>query len=279
MTKEAKKSILCPRCRRLISSDEPACPYCSLSHPGAWWKRRLFKSPLHQPEDIVRWIIYANAALYILSIFLNPTRIGLSMDPLTFLSPSLESLYLLGATGTIALSQNNWWTLISASFLHGSILHILFNMMALRQLGPFLVQEFGLSRFMIIYTLSGIAGFFISFVGGVPFTIGASACITGLIGAILYYGKSRGGFYGQAIYRQAMGWVVGLVLFGLFVHGINNWAHGGGLLAGLFLAFSFDYLDRRTETAMDRFLGNACLVLTLAVLGWAVLHALFIRIA
>jgi len=271
-----KKSILCPRCRRLISSDEPACPYCGLSNPGAWWKRRIFKGLLNQPEDIIRWLIYANAALYLLSILLNPSRIGLTMNPLMFLSPSGESLFLLGATGTIPLSQHYWWTLVSASFLHGNLLHIVFNMLALRQLGPFLIQEFGFSRFSIIYTLSGIIGFLVSWLGGVPFTLGASACLTGLIGAILYYGKSRGGFFGQVIYRQAMGWVVGLVLFGLVFPGINNWAHGGGLLAGIFLAYLFKYLDRRPEAALDRFLGSACLVLTVVILAWVVFRALLI---
>jgi len=65
--------------------------------------------------------------------------------------------------------------------------------------------EFGVSRMFIIYTASGVIGFWISCLFGVLFTIGASASICGLIGAMLFYGKSRGGVYGQAIYRQVFG--------------------------------------------------------------------------
>jgi rhomboid protease GluP len=144
----------------------------------------------------------------------------------------------------------------------------------LKQLGPFVVHEFGFNRFVIIYIVSGIIGFFLSYLAGIPFTIGASASLTGLIGAIMYFGKVRGGLYGQAIYRQAMSWVFGLVLFGLLVPGINNWAHGGGFVAGILLAFILEYQDRRPESLADRVIGKACLILTALVLIWAVIRAL-----
>jgi rhomboid protease GluP len=113
----------------------------------------------------------------------------------------------------------------------------------------------------------------LSLLAGIPFTIGASASICGLIGAIIYYGKSRGGFYGQAIYKQAMGWIVGLVIFGLLIPGINNWAHGGGVLAGVLLGFLLGYQERRRETMMHRVLGVACIFLTIAALLWASIGA------
>lgn len=276
-----KKSILCPRCRRLISSDEPACPWCGLSRPGAWWKGRFsLKNRFGHPSDAIKVLIYVNAFLYVVSILLKPAQIGFSMNPLTFLSPSDESLFMLGATGTIPIDLfHRWWTLISASFLHGSILHILFNMMALRQLGPFVIQEYGFERFSIIYIVSGIAGFFLSYLAGIRFTIGASASLTGLIGAILYYGKSRGGFYGQAIYKQATGWVIGLAVFGLLIPGINNWAHGGGIAAGLFLGFVLGYEEKTPGNRAYSFISNLCILLTAIVLVWAVIQAFLYRIA
>jgi rhomboid protease GluP len=195
---------------------------------------------------------------------------------MTFLSPSDKSLFLLGATGTIPIAgYGRWWTLVSASFLHGGILHIFFNMAALGQLGPFVLREFGFNRFVIIYIFTGIAGFFISYMAGVPFTIGASASICGLIGAILYYGKSRGGFYGEVIYRQAMGWVVGLVLFGLLLPGINNWAHGGGIVSGILLAFLLGYYEKKGENVFHRILVTGCIFLTVVVLLWAILQAIY----
>lgn len=267
--------MLCPGCRKLISADEPACPYCGLTGPGklGWLTRMRRFSP--EGMDIVKMIISANVVLFVLSLVLNPSETGFTANPLGLLAPSHRSLFALGATGTIPVGYyGRWWTLISASFLHGGILHIFFNMAALSQLGPFVIQIFGPSRFIVLYTLTGIAGFSVSLIAGVPFTIGASACVCGLIGAILYYGKSRGGFYGETVYRQAMGWIVGLVIFGLLLPGINNWAHGGGVLSGVLLGFLMGGEDRHPETARHRLLGWACLLLTVAVLLWAMIGAL-----
>jgi len=278
MSNLEKKSILCPNCRKLISRDEPRCPYCGLSNPGAGWKRGFFSAFIRAPYDIIKIIIYTNVALYIFSILLNPSSIGLSANPLTFLSPSGKSLFLLGATGTLPIDQlHRWWTLVSASYLHGGLLHIFFNMVALYQLGPFILSEYGVNRFFTIYTLTGIAGFFLSYLAGIPFTIGASASICGLIGAALYYGKSRGGFYGDTIFKQVMGWVIGLVLFGFFVPGINNWAHGGGIAGGIALGFLLGYNEKNRENLLQQMLAWGCMLLTVVVLGWSIIQAFYLR--
>jgi len=217
-------------------------------------------------------IIYINIAYYVLSLFLGGFSNAGSFN---FLSPSNQSLFLLGASGTIpVLGAHRFWTLISASFLHGGIMHILFNMMALYQLGPFVLREFGFHRFINLYIITGACGFAASVFFGVPFTIGASAGICGLIGAIIYYGKSRGGSYGEAIYKQAMGWVIGLIFFGLIFPGINNWAHGGGLLSGIALSFLMGYNDNKPESAWSKILAFACILLTAAILVWAAISSL-----
>ncbi len=198
------------------------------------------------------------------------------MNPLTFLSPSDTSLFLLGATGTVPIDKyHRLWTLVSASFLHGGILHIFFNMAALRQLGAVVTREFGVYRMFVIYTVSGIAGFLISYLAGIAFTIGASASVCGLVGALLYYGKSRGGIYGSNLYRQISIWVIFLFVFGFIVPGINNWGHGGGILAGIILGYLLGYLEKKKENLIHKMLAGACGVVTLAVLIWAVGTALY----
>lgn len=218
-------------------------------------------------------ILYCNIAMFVFSIIIDPRPGALSGSPFSFLSPSNNSLLVLGATGTIPLFQlNRWWSLISASYLHGSLLHIVFNMIALHQIGPLLIREYGGSRMFAIYTLSGIGGYLISSVVGVRFTIGASAAVCGLIGAALYYGKSRGGAYGKAVYSQIGGWALGIFLFGFMVPGINNWGHGGGMLAGALFGFLLGYGERSREKIGHKFLSMACMACTGLVLLWSVLN-------
>jgi rhomboid protease GluP len=150
-------------------------------------------------------------------------------------------------------------------------------MMALRQLGPLVLQVYGFSRFLILYTLCGAAGFWISYLAGVSLTIGASASLCGLIGAILYYGKSRGGIYGEAIFKQVIGWVIGLFLFGIMVPGINNWGHGGGIASGILFGSLLGYQEKRRENLVHRMLATGCILLTIIVLGWAIFSTLYYR--
>lgn len=269
-----RNSILCPDCRKLISADEPECPYCGLARPGLHNKAGLIRNIFFGSNPITV-IIYVNIAFFVLALLLNPQAIFSGGGLFNFLAPSGQSLFLLGASGTIpVLEFSRTWTLISASFLHSSMIHIVFNMMALYQLGPFVLREFGLHRFINLYLLSGVAGFAASVLFGVSFTLGASASICGMIGAIIYYGKNRGGYYGEAIYKQAMAWVVGLIILGIFFSGINNWAHAGGVIAGLFLARLSGYNDQKPEDAWTKLLAYAIIIITTIILIWSVFYSI-----
>jgi rhomboid protease GluP len=232
-------------------------------------------SGLRTAQQCITALLVLNIGMYILSILLNPAASNFAMHPFRALSPAQSSLFLLGATGTIPIDQyHRWWTLIAANFLHGSILHILFNMIALRQIVPLIVQVYGVSRMIILYTLTGVIGFGVSYLAGIPLTIGASAALCGLIGATLYYGKSRGGIYGQAIFRQIGGWALSIFLIGFLIPGINNWAHGGGMAAGALLSAWLGYEEKRPQQLFHRLLANACILVNLLVLAWAVLSSL-----
>jgi len=271
-----RSSILCPNCRKLISKDEPRCPHCGLKHPASPLKYNFWTRGLKDPFKIIRWIIYLNAGMYVISLLLNPMIPRFSYNPLMFLSPENRSLLLLGATGTIPIGElNRWWTVISANYLHGSILHIFFNMFAFNQIAPLVVREYGVNRMIILYTLGGAAGFVVSYFAGVSFTIGASAALCSLIGASLYFGRSLGGNYGMAIYRQLGAWTLGIFIFGLLFPGINNWGHGGGLIAGAGMGYLMGYSERRRETVAHKLLAAACAFATALVLVWAVVSTLY----
>jgi rhomboid protease GluP len=128
-----------------------------------------------------------------------------------------------------------------------------------------------------IYTLGGVIGYVVSYLAGVPFTIGASAAVCSLIGALLYYGKSRGGAYGSSVYREVSGWVISLFVFGLLFPGINNWGHGGGIIGGIIFGALLGYNERRRENHFDQALALLCGLATVGVLGWALLGAFIYR--
>ena len=276
MKETQRHSLLCPNCRRLISSDDHVCPYCGLKNPTSPWKKLLGKS-LSDSGQLLKILIGVNVVMYILSLLLSARSTNFSFNPFFFLSPDNRSLLLLGASGYIPIDRlHRWWSLISANYLHGSIMHIFFNMIALWQLGPLVLQEYGNSRMFIIYTISGVFGFFVSYLAGVTFTIGASAAVCGLIGAALYFGKSRGGIYGQTIYRQIGGWAIGIFLFGFLVPAINNWAHGGGMLAGAVSGFLLGYQEKSREKQIHKIVALCCVIITALVLLWAIFSSLYL---
>lgn len=262
-----QRAILCPRCRQLVGSEESVCSWCGTSRSAAWWHLINWTQGGGDGDLLVKAIITLNVLFFAISL-MTGTGGG-------FLSPGQTSLLLLGATGTVPIDYyGRVWTLLSANYLHSGILHIIFNLMALRQIAPLVASEYGPSRLLIIYTLGGIFGFVVSYFAGVSFTIGASAAVCSLIGAMLYYGKSRGGAYGNTVYREVGGWIFSLFLFGMIFPGINNWGHGGGVVGGVLIGLIVGYSDNRPESWIHKVLALLCAVATVGVLGWAVFGAM-----
>lgn len=260
-----KRAVLCHRCRQIIGSEETRCSWCGASRANPVWALLAGGG-----DWISTSILTINVLFFGLSLLLS-----VKVDQVHgLLTPGQNSLLLLGASGTFPIDMyGRYWTLVSANYLHGGILHLLFNLMAFRQLAPWVVQEYGNSRMLSIYTLGGVAGYGVSYLAGVPFTVGASAALCSLIGALLFYGKSRGGSYGGMVYREIGGWAISIFAFGLLVPGINNWAHGGGALAGVLLGALFGYNEKRAQGTFDHLLALLCALLTIAVLGWALIGA------
>ncbi len=268
--------MLCPTCRKLIGTDETKCPYCGTTRPGSWLHQNPLARLFDDPTRLIKAIISLNVAMFALTIVMSFQGLNVSMNPLTFLSPDSRSLLVFGATGKVPIdNMNRWWSLLSANYLHGGILHILFNMVAFRQISVLIAREYGIYRMFIIYTLGGILGFWISYLAGTAFTIGSSAAICSLIGAALYYGKTRGGAYGQAVYRQIGGWALMIFLFGFTIPGIDNWGHGGGIAAGILLGLLLAYQEKKKEAPWHKRVALMCAVCTLVVLGWAVTSSFY----
>jgi rhomboid protease GluP len=253
LKRQTSGSVVCPSCGRLVGVQQEQCPHCGRSYPGLWGYSRFFQS-LGADFGFVPLIIGACIVLYVLTLAVNPSGIGMK-GVLSMLAPNLESLFLFGASGAIPVFvYDRWWTVLSASWLHGGLLHILFNMLWVRQLAPATSRIYGAGRMVIIYLVAGAAGFLLSsfvgaylgflpsFLSGAKITIGASAAIFGLLGALVLYGR-RGG--SAALGQQAWMWAIFLGVFGFIMPGVDNFAHLGGFLGGYGVAHWLD--PRRPE--------------------------------
>jgi len=254
-------AILCPGCHKLISSDEPRCPYCGQLRPGMWgmtsWVRRIGLQ-----ADFPQVITVAFVGLYLLGLLLDPSAIFQSGNPLSLLSPSLESSFHTGATGAVPVFQyGRWWTIITAIYLHGGLLHIFFNTMWVRQLGPVVGQIYGPFRLFSIFTIAGAMGFVFSVLRGSPFTLGASGSIFGLLAAVIVYGRQTGQ---TMVSRKFLQWAVLLFIMGLLPgFNIDNWAHGGGFVGGYLVSYLFSPGRGSREGVGTYALTVACVLVTI----------------
>lgn len=270
-------AILCPSCRKLISSDEKRCIHCGQLRPGMWGLTSLLRQAGLGQVDFPHLITVACAALYVLAIALDPGE-AMSMRGgfMNILSPSGEASYTLGMTGMVpVLAEGRWWTVFTAIYLHGSLLHIFFNVMWVRQLGPLVEDLFGPFRLFVIYTVAGVFGFVLSALmnavggifslmgfslfGGAGYTLGASGAIFGLLAAAIVYGRRMGS---SMFTRQYWQWAIMLFVFGLIFPGVDNWAHLGGFVGGYLTAFVFSRRFVPPEGMAVYVTAGICLVLT-----------------
>jgi membrane associated rhomboid family serine protease len=157
--------------------------------------------------------------------------------------------------GAAIAIEGDWYRLISSMFLHGSIIHLAFNMLALYWLGTVVEEALGAWRFALIYFVSGIAGSAGALLLSTPFqtTVGASGAIYGILGALLVLEYlSTGSFAGQA-----MGLIVINLLITVSVPNISLGGHLGGLVGGIAATFALMHFRH----SRNRALGPALVVL------------------
>jgi len=263
-------SMLCPNCKRLISVNADECIHCGYKQPAMWGFAPVLKNIFGQ-FDLVKGIIAFCAAMFILSLLLDPRKISLSVSFFNFLSPGVESLFKLGASGALAIRMGRWWTLITAIFLHGSIIHIAMNMLWVRQLWTPVEEFFGVSRAIIIFIFAGFLGFVFSTIWNFNvqhITLGASGSLFGLFGALIAYGRKRGGYFGQAIYQQMLYYAVILLFMGFMMPRVDNSAHIGGFIGGYLGAVLLGFTEYRAETRWHHLLALGLVLLTLLSFGY-----------
>jgi rhomboid protease GluP len=275
--RQTSGSVVCVSCGYLVGVKDDKCYHCGRRNPALFGFAPALRSLGHD-LGFVPFVTGLCGLMYVVTLLWGGISIGGSL--FSILSPSQRSLFDFGAAGAIPVfGYGRWWTLLSASWLHGSLLHIVFNVMWIRQLAPEVGELYGPGRMVIIYTVAGVVGFAASSavgwyftslpwpLSGAMFTVGASASIFGLLGAMVYYGRRTGS---RHVHGQAVSMALMMFVFGLIMPGIDNYAHAGGFVGGYLAGRLLDPL--KPEQIQHIAIAVGCLALTVL----AILASLFL---
>ena len=175
-----------------------------------------------------------------------------------------------GAMVPVLVARGEWWRLLTAMFLHVSVLHLALNSFGLYLFGNLVEQSLGTARMVTLYLVTGFCASAVSFAFG-PVgvaAVGASGAVFGLLGAWLAYNLRRRSL---AMARANVQWALLLIginlVFGLSVPGIDNLAHVGGLVAGLVAGLGIEGVGRRRTRAVSAAVTMAALVMAATALA------------
>lgn len=264
MIGDRKKLVMCQACRGLIDSSVKTCPLCGRdSVPPLMARATEFASTDH---FFSRLILTINIALFAMMVLVDLRNEAESIMN----SPSQHVFYDFGGRYVALIAKGNWWRLVTPNFLHLGIAHIMFNSMALYQIGPQVEEIFGSQKFIFLYLATGIFSNIVAFAFGIH-GAGASGAIFGLIGLMAVYGHLMGGSLGRDLTRQMLIWAgIGIVLG--FLIGADNVSHVSGFVAGAALGYVIK--GQEPVTARDVRLWNV-----VAVLCAALVTASFVMVA
>src|SRR5688572_11255424 len=148
-------SVVCVSCGSLVGVNDDKCYTCGRRNPGLWGYAPLLRQ-LGNDMGFVPLVVYGCSTLYVATLVVTVLFGGSILGGGLFgmLAPDTNVSIAFGASGAIPIfGYGMWWSVLSAGWLHGSALHILFNMMWVRQLGPVTADIYGAGRMVIIYTV------------------------------------------------------------------------------------------------------------------------------
>jgi membrane associated rhomboid family serine protease len=165
--------------------------------------------------------------------------------------------------GAQIYAQDEWYRLVTAMFLHGSLLHIALNMIVLYWCGTIVERALGTWRFLLIYFVSGIAGSAGALLFSGPFavTVGASGAIYGIFGALLILEyRATGTFAGPAL-----GLIVINLALSFVIPNISWGGHVGGLVGGTLATFALLHFQYTRPRSLGPVLVGLIMVVSIVV--------------
>lgn len=246
---------MCPSCRALVPRHARTCTECGAPLAGvrAPGISRAIANLIPGATATSTGLLALNTLMYA-AVLLVPARMeGYDPGPPMSRLFSFDGLSLIrygsGLSG-LTIELHEWWRIVTPVFLHGGLLHFVFNSLALVRLGPLVEEEFGTERLAAIYVACGVAGSAASQLLHPVHTVGASGALCGLLGLLLIHGAKIGGSYGNRL-KSVMVQNVVLMIGMSLLPGIDWLNHLGGFVAGCALgavAPSGPFRNRATET-------------------------------
>jgi rhomboid protease GluP len=240
---EQRRPQLCPACGTLVGSTATKCHQCGASLTFGMAAATRSLSRLMPTESPVTYgILTLSCLLYAATLMATIRANGLQAPG----GGGLGALMSLGGISNGVLIRFGasvpWpydlvqpWRLVMATFLHGSLLHIAFNMWVLMDIGPQIEELYGSARYLFLYVATGIGAFFISGLLGRHVSIGGSGALLGLIGVLLAMTMGHKTAAMQMLRSQLIRWLVYIGILGIMMSGTDNYAHAGGLITGFLL--------------------------------------------
>lgn len=255
---------MCPNCRAFITNKDKVCPYCDERvAPRAIERRdpgKILGGFVPHAAFITVLILVINLGLYIATTIFS-MRSG---NEQAFMGIDGRTLFEFGAKHRDAIMLGQWWRLVTAGFLHGGILHFAINSWVLFDLGAQAEENYGSSRMIVMYLIATVLGFMASAWWSPSLSVGASAGIFGLLGAMIALGMKHPTGAAAAARAQYVRWAIYMLLFGLLPGlRVDNAAHIGGLAGGFATAWiaGTPYLARPMLEGFWRIAAGACAVI------------------
>jgi rhomboid protease GluP len=246
---------MCPNCRAFVTTSDKVCPYCQVPIGPRAVERR-------NPGDILGLIPHARFTTVMILLINSALFLIQQYAPQSGIIEAGQSI-------PAVLMQGQWWRLVTAGFLHGGWLHILMNSWVLFDLGAEVELFYGTSRFIVFYFVSTVTGFAASsHINGGHFSVGSSAGIFGLIGAMLAFGFTDRSSLGMQVKSFYTRWVIyGVVIS--FIPGVDFWAHVGGFAGGFLTGWLASTPRARLmwKEPLLRALAGVCIALTVVAFG------------
>jgi rhomboid protease GluP len=151
-----------------------------------------------------------------------------------------DLLLYFGAKINPLILQGEVWRFLTPAFLHGSVLHLAFNMYALFSIGPTLERKYGKTSFLLLYAISAIFGNVVSFLFSPNVSLGSSTAIFGLIaaqGVYIYKNRHLLGSAARPLLMNVLFSIMVNLFLGFSSSNIDNLGHLGGLAGGSLYAW------------------------------------------